>query len=288
MKFLRAVFVLCGFALVLAGCSSTPVADDVNQREANEIVAVLGKNKIQASLVKGRGSRARYSVVVQESDFANAAAVLSRLGLPADKKPSFQDLTAGNGIIPPSREVEALRLDRAISSELEDIFRARSDIASASVLVRMHSREASERPTVTVVVQSAADGSLDTAEVREIARRAVPGIQNDDVYVSVERADVGAESVPELVPFLGWWRVRAEDHAGLVSLVVFLVGLAGVLAGLTGYIIGQFNWLNRQNVGSSSRSARTGGLSGNIVAQSVSSVQAADPKRQNGDAGADV
>jgi type III secretory pathway lipoprotein EscJ len=280
MKFLRAVFVLCGFALVLAGCSSTPVADDVNQREANEIVAVLGKNKIQASLVKGRGSRARYSVVVQESDFANAAAVLSRLGLPADKKPSFQDLTAGNGIIPPSREVEALRLDRAISSELEDIFRARSDIASASVLVRMHSREASERPTV------------DTAEVREIARRAVPGIQNDDVYVSVakavERADVGAESVPELVPFLGWWRVRAEDHAGLVSLVVFLVGLAGVLAGLTGYIIGQFNWLNRQNVGSSSRSARTGGLSGNIVAQSVSSVQAADPKRQNGDAGADV
>lgn len=283
----RAVILCCLAATLTVGCGSTPVADDVAQREANEIVAVLSKNNIQAQLVKGRGAKGRYSVVVQEGDFPTAAEVLSRLGLPADKRPSFQELTGGNGIIPPSREVEALRLDKAIASELEDIFRARSDVASASVLVRMHSREANERPTVTVVVQSSGASPLDVAEIREISRRSIPGIQVDDVYVSVAQAvsPLDRSAVPQvsLVPFLGFWKVPAEDHTGLVVLVVFLVGLSGVLAGLAGYIVGQFNWLNKQGMASVSRYLRGGGLGGGALVQGNSSAKSRQAKTQGGD-----
>lgn len=261
MKVLRVAIVFCLSVSLLTGCSSAPVADDVAQREANEIVAVLDKHSISASLVKARGGKGRYSVMVNEGDFPEAAAVLSRLGLPADKKPSFQELTGGNGIIPPSREVEALRLDRAISSELEEMFRVRSDVASVSVIVRMHSRDSNERPTVTVVTQSSEGETLDAAEVREIARRAVPGIQNEDVYVTVaqlpDEIDNVADSHKKLVPFLGLWRVPESDYSGMVSLVVFLVGFSAVLAGLAGYILGQFNWLNRQGGGMSSKFSRS-------------------------------
>jgi type III secretory pathway lipoprotein EscJ len=264
----------------------------VAQREANEIVAVLSKHNISASLVKARGGKGRYSVVVHESDFPGAAAVLSRLGLPADKKPSFQELTGGNGIIPPSREVEALRLDRAIASELEDIFRVRSDVASVSVLVRMHSREPSERPTVTVVTQSPGEVSLDVAEVREIARRAVPGIQSEDVYVTVAQSPDalgGAEGRGEkLVPFLALWRVPESDHSGLVALVVLLVGFSGVLAGLTGYIVGQFNWLNRQGGGVPNKLARSSSAGNGLTTSGELSSQPLDPGKTNRENGESV
>lgn len=292
MRFLRIVALCFCFASLLTGCGSAPVADDVMQREANQIVAVLGKHKIQAHLVKARGSKGRYSVLVPESDFPVAAEVLTRLGLPAEKKPSFQDLTGGNGIIPPSREVEALRLDRAVASELEELFRARSDVASASVLVRMHSREANERPTVTVVIQRAGAAELDISAVREIARRAVSGIQNEDVYVSIAEAADQVEphkSTSEgLVPFLGVWRVSAEDHGGLVALVVLLVCFSGVLAGFTGYILGQFNWLNRQGFGASTKPARNGVRSGGSGNQTASSSQPQQVPQDSGDSGEGV
>jgi type III secretory pathway lipoprotein EscJ len=291
MRVLRAITVILVSVSLLTGCSSAPVADDVAQREANEIVAVLSKHNISASLVKARGGRSRYSVTVHEGDFPNAAAVLSRLGLPADKRPSFQELTGGNGILPPSREVEALRLDRAIASELEDIFRVRSDVSSVSVLVRMHSREPAERPTVTVITQSPDSASLNVAEIREIARRAVPGIQSDDVYVTVAQS-LGAVEADDrgekLVPFLGLWRVPEGDHSGLVSLVVLLVGFSGILAGLTGYIVGQFNWLNRQGFGVPNRLARSN-LTGNGLTTSVEiSSQSTATEQENRENGGSV
>jgi type III secretory pathway lipoprotein EscJ len=289
MRLVRTIVVCYLCAVSLCGCSSAPVADDVAQREANEIVAVLSKHKIQAHLVKARSGKGRYSVVVQESDFPGAAEVLSRLGLPADKKPSFQELTSSNGIIPPSREVEALRLDRAVASELEDLFRARSDVASASILVRMHSREANERPTVTVVVQRAGAVQLDTGEIREIARRAVPGIQNEDVYVSVAEAaelmEGEGDGGTSLAPFLGMWRVHPDDHSGLVSLVVLLVALSGALAGFAGYILGQFNWLNRQGTMVSAKSSRSGGKGGGGLGPDRPSPQTGPSSNQSGDSG---
>jgi type III secretory pathway lipoprotein EscJ len=289
MRFLRAVVLCYCLVSLLAGCSSAPVADDVQQREANQIVAVLGKHKIQAHLVKARSGRGKYSVLVEERDFPRAAEVLTRLGLPAEKKPSFQDLTGSNGIIPPSREVEALRLDRAVASELEELLRARSDVATASVLLRMHSREGNERPTVTVVIQRSGPAGLDISAVREIARRAVSGIQNEDVYVSVaepaDQSEYVESSATGLVPFLGVWRVSAADHDGLVALVVLLVSFTGVLAGFAGYILGQFNWLNRQGFGAPSKSSRSGLRSGGSAHQAAPFPQPQQSPQDGGDSG---
>lgn len=260
MRSLRALISCCCAALLVSGCGSSPVADDVSQREANEIVSVLGKHKISSWLVKGRGSKSRYSVVVASGDFTGAAGVLSTVGLPAEKKPSFQDLTGGNGIIPPSREVEALRLDRATALELEDLFRSRSDISSVNVMIRAHSRAKEDRATATVVAQRSARAVPDSSELREIVKRAVPGIHSEDIYISVTEPFVDSSENrshgPELVPFLGFWSVPSESHGALVGLFVGLVGLASVIAGLAGYLLGQFNWLNKLGPSSLSKAQR--------------------------------
>jgi type III secretory pathway lipoprotein EscJ len=249
MRSLRAFIACCCVSLLVSGCSSSPVADDVSQREANEIVSALDKHRIAAWLVKGRGSKGRYSVVVSSGDFAGAAGVLSSLGLPAEKKPSFQELTGGGGIIPPSREVEALRLDRATAQELEDLFKSRSDIASVNVIVRSHARSRDEKPTATVVARRSTKAVPDLSELREIVRRSVPGIQIEDVFISVSEPLPdelpGAAGSPDLVSFLGFWRVPAESHGGLVGFFAGLMAVTAVIAGLAGYLLGQFNWLNK-------------------------------------------
>lgn len=241
--------------IALSACDSKSVADDVTQREANEIVAVLGKSDISSDTVKQRGGKGRYAVVVDSSDFAAAAETLTRLGLPAEKRPSFEELTSGNGIIPPSHEVESLRLDRALAVELEGLFLSRGDLSQISVIVRSHSCRSGERPMVTVLAQRLAGAQVDATALREVARRAVPGILDDDVYVSVSDGNFGAGGAAvkvasatqgeELVSFLGFWRVPANDYAGVVLAVLGLLVLAAGLSGLAGYLFGQFNWLNR-------------------------------------------
>jgi hypothetical protein len=90
------------------------------------------------------------------------------------------------------------------------------------------------------------------------------------------------------VPFLGLWRVPEGDHSGLVSLVVLLVGFSGILAGLTGYIVGQFNWLNRQGFGVPNRLARSN-LTGNGLTTSVEiSSQSTATEQENRENGGSV
>lgn len=241
----------------LVACGSTPVADDVGQREANEIVSLLRERGIDADVSKGRGSRGRYSVSVPSASFGEAAALLSRLGLPADKKASFEEMTAVSGIIPSSREVEALRIDRAIAAEIEDMLKTRGDLRAVSVVVRYRSVEGRGEPSISLVAQRQKTTDLDVAELADVAARAVPGVKKESVFISLSDGPslhagaMGGEASPaagdELVPFLGFLRVPASQYSGFLSLCVGLIAFVAALAGFTGYILGQFNLLRRQD-----------------------------------------
>jgi type III secretory pathway lipoprotein EscJ len=245
--------IIFGLGVSLSACNSKSIADDVSQREANEIVAVLDKNNISSDTVKIRGGKGRYGVVVSSADFATAAQTLTRLGLPAEKRSGFDELTAGNGIIPPSNEVEALRLDRAVAVELEELFLSRGDLTKVSVIVRSHSCRSGEKPMVTVLAHRLASAQVSIESLRELAKRAVPGLSPEDVYVSLSVASAGGAlgdnriQTTELVNFLGFWKIPVGDHSGAVIAVLGLLIVTGVLASLAGYLFGQFNWLNRPN-----------------------------------------
>ncbi len=235
------------------GCGSTPVADDLAQRDANEIIAVLQERGISGHVSKGRGSGARYSVHVGSSSFAEAATILNRLGLPPEKKPTFEEMTAASGIIPSSREVEALRLDRALAAQVEDLLKARSDIASASVVVQQHALGGRGKPAVSVIVQRRVGGPLQDAEVRDIITHSVVGVSADDVFVSivdapslgVTPATPGPGGQQGLVPFLRYWHVPAAEYNGLALVFVIFSVVGAGLAGLAGYIVGQFTGIKR-------------------------------------------
>jgi type III secretory pathway lipoprotein EscJ len=265
----KLTLVICGLAaLLVSGCGTTPVADDVGQREANEIVSLLYERGITAQLVKGRGSKARYSITVPTSRFADAAAVLSRMGFPADKKPTFQELTASNGIIPASREVEALRIDRATAAEIEDLLKSQADISSASVLVRLRAVEGQSPPTATVVIQTRPRRAVSAAEVRDITARAVPGMKPEDVFVSLSEVSdysnrdaemAHSDESGAMVSFLGVSKVPSTEYRSHVMLFIGLSVFVGMLAGLCGFLLGQFNWIHRQTAPVTRRTIRSSG-----------------------------
>lgn len=256
MAGLRAL-VACGVAaLLVSGCGSTPVADEIGQREANQIVSILQERGITSQLVAARGSKGRYSVTVPNSRYPEAAGILTQAGLPADKKSSFQELTASHGIIPASREVEALRMDRAVAAEIEDILRVRPEVASVSVLVRARALDSKAAPTATVVIQKRPGATVEIDAVQQITTRAVPGMNAQDVFVSVVDSNTTEKSKAtpapsragsqELVSFLGISQVPASEYDNHVFLFIALSVFVGALAGLSGYLLGQFTLINRQ------------------------------------------
>ena len=237
------------FVTSCMGCGDSPVADDLAQREANQIVAELRDHGIEAVTDKERGSKGRYSVSVPSAKFGEAASILSELGLPSEKQPSFIDLVAPSGLLPSSREVEALRLDRAAASEVEILLGQHPAVASVGAVVRVRSIQSGDSPSVSVVIQKRAGSQLDEPPLREIIARAVPGMKPENIVVTIaeQRALPASHSgdTSELVPFLVFWRVPQGDYGGLsLILLGLLVGISA-LAGVAGYIYGQYS-LSRQ------------------------------------------
>ncbi len=246
MRIHRAL-IASALTLLLVGCESSPIADDIGQREANEIVSILRDHGIEGTTEKGRGSRGRYSVKVPSSRFGESVSLLSKLGLPAERRASFAELLAPSGILPASQEVEDLRLDRAMASEVEDLLKGVAGVASANVVIRSHSRAGADPASVSVVIQREGGGTVSESNLRQIVERAVPGVRAENVLFSTTEAParlgkgVASTSAEALVPFLMFWRVPGSEYTGLAVLLGGLLFLVAALAGVGGYIYGQFS-----------------------------------------------
>lgn len=278
---LLALLFVAGIAL--SGCGDSSVADGLAQRDANEIVAALRARGIEASTEKERGAKGRYTVSVSSDQFGEAAAALTELGLPAEQKLSFGELVAPSGILPSSREVEALRLDRASAAEIEALLSQHPGVASAGVIVRMRAAQSGESPAVSVVVQKRAGDALDEATVREIVVRAVPGIRPEGIVLMIAEQRpppvVADSSGASLVPFLVFWRVPQDDYGGLSLLLLgLLVGITA-LAGLAGYIYGQYNLSRHTDV------LRADGLDGGRVVPTIAAPLKRDTGEDAGESG---
>jgi type III secretory pathway lipoprotein EscJ len=179
---------------------------------------------------------------------------LHSLGLPAEHKSSFSELVAPSGILPSSKSVEDLRIDRARAAENEDLLKGYPVVVKANALVRYQALDNTAPPSVSIVIQKRAEGVLDLAEVKQLVARAVPGIKGEDVVVSVTDLVKSAPSASEgaatssgsMVPFLVFWRVPERDYNGLALLVIGLLVSVSLMAGLAGYIFGQYTFA-RQN-----------------------------------------
>jgi type III secretory pathway lipoprotein EscJ len=235
-------------AVWLAACSSTPIAQDIAQSQANEIVALLADNGISAVAHKSGGGQGRYTVEVAAEHYTAAVSLLHRHGLPGEVKRSFADMVAPQGLIPNSREMEALRLDRALGVELEETLLNYPGVVAARVIVRSSFLKEGATPGVSAVIQHRAESPVNAEALSAVISRAVPGVAPERILVALEVAaprgggDSGVEGAVNLagevvriplVPFL-FLRVPKDEYN------YFVFGLVGglLVLGIVGAIVG--------------------------------------------------
>lgn len=254
----RALTILLA-CLLLSGCDASTIVEDRSQREAIEIVALLHGYGINAVVRRESGSRGRYYLEVEKSARTQAQTILWEKGYPKESETTFNELVAPHGLIPNSSEIEALRVDRAMALELEEMLRNYPGVSSARAVVRVnyakeHAGVQGVAPSVSVVVQQKQAIQLEPNSLVELVQRTVPGVAREQVTVVVQPETETVSVKPDegiatekgrvirknLVPFLYFYHV-AEDSYSAMALTLVGCFVAVLLAGgIAGYWYGYY------------------------------------------------
>jgi type III secretion protein J len=226
-------------AVALSACNIELYAD-LDQRQANEIVATLFRQGIPAERVIGKGGH--YAVNVDQSRFAEAVAILNEHGLPKQEFASLGEVFKNNGIVA-SPVQERAQMIYALSQELSRTISEIDGVLSARVHLVLPENDPLRQQLIpssaSVFIRhsaSAAVGNL-IPQVKMLVANGVAGLSYDKVsvvLVPVETPDVAITNRPdqELASFLGIWMHR--DSVGRAAWIFF--GLIAILLGLGGWI----------------------------------------------------
>jgi type III secretion protein J len=171
--------------LLLAACTDD-IYSGLNQREANEIIAVLSENGIDATRsVAGE----TFGVSVAGSSLANAARVLRDAGLPRERYQTVTELFPGDSMIVTPFEQEA-RMAFALGQELSQTIESIDGVQSARVHVVLPRRDLRDRiisdSSASIALHNVAgtDSAVLNEQVRLIVANAVPALSADRVSIT--------------------------------------------------------------------------------------------------------
>ncbi len=249
---LQTLILALTLAIVFTGCESRDIAQDLSQREANQIVTLLNDNGIVAFSERQKGGKSSYSVSIDSDLYPQAVSLLHRHNLPAEKRPSVADIVGSSGFLPGSREVEALRLDYALSTHLEEVISAHPNVERVRASVRLHTVVNGQMPAAGLIVQLKEEGKgPNIDQMIQIAQKAIPGIPADRISIitsgSKINTEVGAEESGVLATqsggvkkfpltrFLGFWQVPQQHYTSLALTLTAIVLIVGVAAAGLGY-----------------------------------------------------
>ncbi|NMC62723.1 MAG: hypothetical protein GYA55_06085 [SAR324 cluster bacterium] len=240
-------------ALLLA-CQGEQIGSGLDQAQANHMVAVLNAHGIASVSKKEGGGKGNFAVWVDRSDRGEAAALIDEKGLLQRGEASLEDLLSNQGLLPGSRDIDQLKLDRALAVQLEKLLMNLPGVYSARVVVRQNFLPEGAKPSVSVVLEGDFRKGLSKEELITLARQVLPGIETEQIMVSMHRsyaADALAEEIGvlnikgrpiplALASFLGWWRVPKDDYTSLALALVGLLIACAFIGVIVGYWYGYY------------------------------------------------
>ena len=221
--------------LLLSGCT-TQLYDNLNEAEANAVMAALLENDLPAQ--KRPGTEGTYSVFIHPDDFARAARILDLRGLPGKRYDDLGQVFGKDAMFSTPMEEKARYL-YAMQEELAHTVALIDGVLAARVHLVLAEQDQLGRelhkPTAAVFVKHVDDERHDPvahrSEIRRLTAAAVPNLDEESIVVSFFPAAARAEAPPrprEWARVLGV-RVAAESAERLWAL---LGGAAAVCAAL--------------------------------------------------------
>lgn len=236
------------FCLALCGCG-VELEHGLDERQANEIAAVLEQAGVSADKQPEPGQSGAYQIVVPRGDSGRAFALLEARDLPR-RRPHGVGESFGKDSLLPSPVEERARYAAALGAELEHTLEGVPGVLSARVHLALPPEDAlvgeaaHGRPTASVLLKSARPALAD-AEVKRLVAGAVTGLQAADVSVVV------APSAPDPAapPFerVGPLKVARESRTLTATLATSALGVILLLSLGLAYTAMRLGQLRRQS-----------------------------------------
>jgi type III secretion protein J len=195
---LALVFLLCG---LLAACK-VQLYGGLNQRDANEMLAVLLHAGVDAETVVGKEDVA---IRVEQGQLDRAIELLNSRGLPRPKTASMGEVFKQEGLISSPLEQRA-RFIYAISEELSRTLSQLDGVVTARVHIvipeRRPNEQTSSSPSAAIFIKYQEDYDLNAyvPQIKQLVANAVEGLSYDKVSVvlfpSAPRSDLAVKPKP--------------------------------------------------------------------------------------------
>ena len=208
--------------LCAAGCG-VELEHGLDERQANQVTALLSSAGVSADKVAEEGTNASFKIVVSRADSARAFALLEANDLPRPPQKTVAETFPANALLPSAVE-ERARFGAALSAELERTLEGLPEVARAYVHLALPPEDPLApgsgprlRPTASVLLKSRGKLAVGDAEVKRLVAGAVHDLQAEDVSVVI--APLGEQPAAP---------ARARESRGAMATLA-AAGLGGVL-----------------------------------------------------------
>jgi type III secretion protein J len=209
------------FCLLFAGCSEQNLYANQSEQHANEMIAVLGENGIEAS--KSAGEEGTYNVNVAQADFAKAVELLRARGLPREQFESLGTIFKPGGLNETPLAQRA-RLIFGLQQELSQTINEIDGVVTARVQLAMPQPDPLSQEikpssaSVLVKYRTGFDLRSQTSAIKSLVANGVEGLNYDNVSVVM----VPAQALPQ--------PKRADDSVSFATLGQIFLGLIALIA----------------------------------------------------------
>lgn len=236
MHYLRCLL-LGGLVLLLSACSTEVLLRDLNERDANEIVAVLYTSSIDAKkMVDAKGKS--FAVEVRSSDLARAVAVLRALGLPKSPRTNLNEVFRSSGFAPTPFEERvrylfglAQEIERTISL-MDGVLQTRVHVVTPDAASKIADLQQS-KASIFVSYDDRYDIELLVPRIRKLVGDSIEGLSPNRVEILTIPSRVDLKQVTEvpISKFLGI-RIHKNDFPILLLQTGLVLGLLVLSAGM--------------------------------------------------------
>lgn len=184
--------------ILLSGCNEASLLQDLDQTQANEVMAVLQRHNIEATKLSNKGG---FSVQVDQPDFATAVDILKAYGLPAAKAVQVADMFPSDSLVASPR-AEKARMVSAIEQRLEQSLRTISGVVSARVHISydLEAMEGRKGNPVHVSALASHDGSILAPalinDIKRLLRNSIAELDYERISVVLVRQSMLQHEAP--------------------------------------------------------------------------------------------
>lgn len=196
---------LCLCTILFTGCSSKrTIVNDLDEKEANEILVYLSGQGIEASKVQNAGGGGGgnkvvlWNIQVSEDRASEAMALLNQAGLPRRRRQGLLDIFSSSGLVP-SELQEKIKYQAGLAEQIASTIRKIDGVLDAEVQISFPEEDplappGTKKGKIVASVYVKHNGVLDDPnshlipKIKRLVAASVAGLDYDNVTVIGDRA----------------------------------------------------------------------------------------------------